>query len=57
MQRTAQASEIAGPRPLIVHAIDDEAVSFYAKCGFQVLPAGTRTMFLAVETLRQAIGS
>lgn len=57
MQRTAQASEIAGLRALVVHAIDDEAVSFYAKYGFQVFPAGTRTMFLPVETLRQAIGS
>ena len=57
MQRTAQASGIAGLRALIVHAIDDEAVSFYAKYGFQVFPAGTRTMFLPIETLRLAIGS
>ena len=57
MQRTVQASQIAGLRALIVHAIDDEAVNFYAKYGFQVFPAGTRTMFLPIETLEQAIGS
>lgn len=57
MQRTAQASEIAGLRALVVHAIDDDAVRFYAKYGFQVFPAGTRTMFLPIETLRKAVGS
>lgn len=57
MQRTAQASQIAGVRALIVHAIDDDAVGFYAKYGFQLFPAGTRTMFLPIETLRQAIES
>ena len=55
MQRTVQASEIAGLRALIVHAIDDDAMGFYAKYGFQVFPAGTRTMFLPIETLRDAI--
>jgi predicted N-acetyltransferase YhbS len=57
MQRTVQASRIAGLRALIVHAIDDEAVSFYARYGFQVFPAGTRTMFLPIETLKQAIAA
>jgi ribosomal protein S18 acetylase RimI-like enzyme len=55
MQRTVQASEIAGLRALIVHAIDDDAVGFYAKYGFQVFPAGTPTLFLPIETLRAAI--
>jgi ribosomal protein S18 acetylase RimI-like enzyme len=57
MQRTLQASSIAGLRALIVHAVDDEAVGFYAKYGFQIFPAGSRTLFLPIETLRQAIGS
>lgn len=56
MQRTIEASRIAGLRALIVHAIDDDAVGFYAKYGFQIFPAGTRTMFLPIETLHQAIG-
>jgi ribosomal protein S18 acetylase RimI-like enzyme len=55
MQRTAEASQTAGLRALVVHAIDDEAVGFYAKYGFQVFPAASRTMFLPIETLRRAI--
>lgn len=55
MQRTLEASRIAGLRALIVHAIDDDAVGFYAKYGFQLFPAGSRTMVLPIETLRQAI--
>jgi len=57
MQRTLEASKIAGLRAMIVHALDDEAVGFYAKYGFQVFPAGTRTMFLPIETLRQGLDS
>jgi ribosomal protein S18 acetylase RimI-like enzyme len=57
MQRTLQASEIAGLRALIVHAIDDDAVGFYAKYGFQVFPAGSRTLFLPIETLRRSIAA
>lgn len=57
MQRTLEASQIAGLRALIVHAIDDEAVGFYGKYGFQLFPAGSRTMVLPIETLRQSIGS
>jgi ribosomal protein S18 acetylase RimI-like enzyme len=53
--RTAQAAEIAGLRGLVVHAIDDEAIRFYAKYGFQVFPTGTRTMLLPIETIRRAI--
>jgi hypothetical protein len=40
-----------------VHAIDDDSVGFYAKYGFQQFPAGGRTMFLPIETLRQALES
>ena len=55
LQRTIEASSIAGLRALIVHAIDDEAVGFYARYGFQVFPAGTRTLFLPIETLRRSL--
>lgn len=54
MQRTVAASQIAGVRAIIVHAIDDDAVGFYAKYGFQQFPQGTRTMFLPIETVRAA---
>ena len=54
MQRTLMVEQQAGALALIVHAIDDEAVGFYAKYGFQVFPAGSRTMFLPVATIRAA---
>jgi GNAT superfamily N-acetyltransferase len=57
MQRTLEAAQIAGLRALIVHALDDDAVGFYAKYGFQVFPAGTRTLFLPLETLRGSLGA
>jgi GNAT superfamily N-acetyltransferase len=55
LQRTAEASRIGGLRALIVHAIDDDAVAFYTKYGFQIFPAGSRTLFLPIETVRQSI--
>ena len=54
IRRTLLVEREAGALALIVHAIDDEAVGFYAKYGFQVFPAGTRTMFLPIEILRAA---
>lgn len=53
--RTADISRTAGVRLLIVHAIDDEAVGFYARYGFQAFPAGSRTMYLPIETILATI--
>lgn len=55
MQRTLLIERQAGALALIVHAIDDNAVGFYAKFGFQVFPGGSRTMFLPVDTIRAAV--
>lgn len=55
MQRTLEASQQIGVRALIVHAIDDEAISFYAPFGFQRFPTDGRTLFLPVETILGSI--
>lgn len=55
MQRTMDISRSAGVRMLTVHAIDDEAVAFYRHYGFHVFPTGSRTMFLPVETIVDAL--
>ena len=55
LQRVLQVAETVGCRAVLVHAIDQPAVDFYAKHGFVAFPGGTRTMFLALETLRRAI--
>lgn len=55
MQRTLDISQAAGVRALMVHAIDDEAVTFYLKYGFVIFPTDSRTMFLPIETLAAAL--
>jgi GNAT superfamily N-acetyltransferase len=55
LARTLAASRIVGARALIVHAIDDEAVKFYAGFGFRSFPDEPRTLFLAMETIAKAV--
>ena len=55
MQRTLEISQSAGVRALMVHAIDDEAVTFYLQYGFVTFPADSRTMFLPIETLAASL--
>lgn len=55
MQRTLEISQSAGVRALMVHAIDDEAVTFYLQYGFVLFPAHSRTMVLPIETLAAAL--
>lgn len=55
MQRTLEASQHIGARALIVHAIDDEAISFYTPFGFQRFPTDGRTLFLPVETITASL--
>lgn len=55
LRRCAAASEIAGARGVIAHAIDDEAVVFYRRHGFIAAPPlGERTLLLPIEILRAA---
>ena len=55
MQRTLDISRSAGVRAMMVHAIDDEAVTFYLKYGFLLFPGDSRTMFLPIETIAKAL--
>lgn len=55
MLRTLRVSEQAGVRALVVHAIDDEAVTFYKRYAFQIFPPETRTLLLPVETIAAAL--
>jgi len=55
MQRTLNICQAAGVRALMVHAIDDEAVTFYLKYGFVIFPTDSRTMFLPIETLAASL--
>lgn len=50
------ASEIAGVRGVVAHAIDDEAVGFYERHGFIRCPLGERVMLMPIETVRSLVG-
>jgi GNAT superfamily N-acetyltransferase len=52
LQRCLAASEIAGARAVVAHAIDDEAVAFYRHHGFLPSPIGERLMVLPIELAR-----
>ncbi len=52
LRRCLAASEIAGARGIVAHAIDDEAVRFYQRHGFLLSPLGERVMLLPIEMAR-----
>jgi len=52
LRRCLAASEIAGARGVVAHAIDDAAVAFYERHGFVRSPLGERVMLMPIETVR-----
>jgi len=55
LQRCLAASEIAGVRGVVAHAIDDAAVLFYERHGFIRCPLGERVMLMPIETVRSLV--
>lgn len=55
LRRVVQATTVVGAAALVVHAIDDDAGSFYRKFGFLDFADGTRTLYLPIETIRAAV--
>jgi GNAT superfamily N-acetyltransferase len=53
--RTLQASEIAGIRAILVHAISDAARKFYEKSGFHPSPINPMTLMITVEEVRREL--
>lgn len=53
--RMLQASEIAGIKAILVHAISEDAKRFYVRHGFVESPIASMTLFLALDSVRQAI--
>jgi len=52
LRRCLAASEIAGARAVVAHAIDDDAVRFYHRHGFLLSPLGERVMMMPIEMVR-----
>jgi len=55
MIRTLRASEIAGMRALLVHALDDDAANFYVRNGFLISPLDPLVLMLPLDTVRKTI--
>jgi len=56
LRRCLAASEIAGVRGVVAHAIDEAAVVFYERHGFIRSPLGERIMLMPIETVRSIFG-
>jgi len=52
LRRCLAASEIAGARGVVAHAIDEDAAGFYRRHGFLLSPLGERVMLLPIEMVR-----
>lgn len=52
LRRCSAASEIAGVRGVVTHAIDEAAVGFYERHGFVRSPLGERVLLIPIETVR-----
>jgi GNAT superfamily N-acetyltransferase len=54
MRRATEVSAIVGSRALLVHAIDQDARSFYLKYGFVEFPQESLSLFLPTESIAGA---
>ena len=52
LRRCLAASDIVGARGVVAHAVDDDALSFYRRCGFLPSPLGERVVVMPVEIMR-----
>jgi GNAT superfamily N-acetyltransferase len=55
LRRCLAASQIAGVRGVVAHAIDEKAAAFYERHGFVRSPLGERVMLMPIETVRSII--
>jgi GNAT superfamily N-acetyltransferase len=53
--RTLQASEIAGIRAILVHALNEQAKQFYEKCGFIASPTAPMTLMITIADAKAAL--
>lgn len=53
--RTLQASELAGVRAILVHAISEDARRFYEACGFIQSPLNPMTLMITIAEAARAL--
>lgn len=52
-----EASDRVGSRAFVVHALDDEAVAFYQRFGFALMPDSARALYLTMDDARATIAA
>ena len=57
MQRALDGAETIGGRTFLVHAKDEEALSFYLKFGMEPSPTNTLHLFLLFKDIRQSFSA
>ena len=53
--RITKASDLVGARAVIVHAVGQEAVPFYARYNFRSFPMGNQTLFLTTDEIVKSL--
>jgi GNAT superfamily N-acetyltransferase len=57
LTRALTAADAIGARAILVHAIDDEAATFYRKFGFEPSPLDPKQLVLLMKDLRATLES
>ena len=57
LSRALIAADAIGARAILVHAIDEEAVAFYEKFGFEKSPLDAKQLMLLMKDLRATLKS
>jgi GNAT superfamily N-acetyltransferase len=57
LTRAAAAADAIGARAILVHAIDDEAIAFYKRFGFEPSPLDPKQLMLLMKDLRATLKS
>ena len=55
--KSIEAARLVGARAVIVYALDDEAVTFYERFGFSLIPETARCMYLLIADAEATIVS
>lgn len=55
LKRALATSRHVGVRAVIVHTLTDDLVTYYTDLGFEPLEPDSRTMFIRLSTLREAL--
>ena len=55
LTKAVEAANIVGSRAIVVDALDDEAVTFYEKFGFRLMPGSARALYITMEDARATL--